>query len=132
MNLELWKEELGAGLDGDGGGEEGEAEEMGMISGEGEGRARPLEADELPLQGTPLLRVMAFSEVLLRELGRLPMKDWETTGANGSTTGRAEARVNRRKECCRECLQMGAERAILSLVTSRFEPRGDIKSPAGN
>jgi len=122
VNLEFWKDELGAGLDGEGGGEDGEAEEMGMISGEGEGRARPLEADELPLRGTPLLRVMASSEVLLRELGRVPMKDWGTAGSNGSTTGRSESRANWRKECCRECLQLDAVRSILSLMSAKFEP----------
>lgn len=75
VNLEFWKEELGAGLVGVGRGEEGEAEEMGMIRGEGDGQARPLEAEELPLRGTPRLRVMASSEVLLRKLGREPRED---------------------------------------------------------
>ena len=39
VNREFWKEELGAGLVGVGGGDEGEVEEMGMIRGEGDGRA---------------------------------------------------------------------------------------------
>lgn len=68
VKREFWNEELGAGLEGVGGGEDGEAEEMGIISGEGDGRERPLEDEELPLRGTPRLRVIASPEVLLRTL----------------------------------------------------------------
>jgi len=55
VKREFWKDELGAGLAGLGGGEDGEADEMGMMSGEGDCRARPLGAEELPLRGTPRL-----------------------------------------------------------------------------
>lgn len=65
VKREFWKEELGASLAGLGGGEDGEADEMGMMSGEGDCRARPLGVEELPRHGTTRIRGITDPELLL-------------------------------------------------------------------
>jgi len=70
VNLEDWKEELGTGLVGEGGGEEGEVDEIGMIRGEAEGPARPLEEEEPPLRETPRVRMMESLDDWMDKLGR--------------------------------------------------------------